>query len=207
MKIGAASRQTLERIQAEHTARRADVQSAASRLELLGLSVSAIESLGPGAPVDATIVVPAPIAGVITERNANSGLNVDLATKLFTIVDLSTVWVVAELCGTGFARGHVGSAATVTTTAYPDLVLQGRVAYIDPQVSPETRTARVRVEVPNRRQELRFGMYAEVRSEPAAKAPSHKATVRRSGPAPPGIATPCSSRMTRNTNRPRLMGI
>lgn len=166
--IGAASRQELERIHAEHTARRAEVQSAASRLELLGVSAITIERLGPGTPVEATTAVPAPITGVITERGANVGLNVGLATKLFAVVDLSTVWVVAELYEKDFARVRVGSAAIITTAAYPNLALQGRVGYIDPQVSSETRTAKVRIEVPNRHQELRFGMYAEVRFDEAS---------------------------------------
>ena len=159
--IGAASRQELERIHAGHTARRADLESAASRLQLLGLSADAIEALGPGKNQGATTSVPAPIDGVVTERLANVGLNVDQATKLFTIVDLSSVWVVANLYEKDFAHVRVGSPATVTTNAYPDLVLQGRVSYIDPQVSPETRTAKVRIEVPNARNELRLGMYAE----------------------------------------------
>ena len=159
--IGAASRQEFERIHAEHTARRADVQSAASRLELLGVSANAIEGLGAGNNQSATTNVPAPIAGVVTERLANVGLNVDQATKLFTVVDLSTVWVVAALYEQDFARVRVGSAATITTRAYPDLVLRGRVSYIDPHVSTETRTAKVRIEVPNARTELRLGMYAE----------------------------------------------
>ena len=137
------------------------VESAASRLQLLGLSADAIEALGPGKNQGATTSVPAPIAGVVTERLANVGLNVDQATKLFTVVDLSSVWVVANLYEKDFARVRVGSPATVTTNAYPDLVLQGRVSYIDPQVSPETRTAKVRIEVPNARNELRLGMYAE----------------------------------------------
>jgi RND family efflux transporter MFP subunit len=159
--IGAASRQEIERIHAGHTARRADVESAASRLQLLGLSADAIDALGPGRNQGATTNVPAPIAGVVTERLANVGLNVDQATKLFTVVDLSSVWVVANLYEKDFARVRVGSPATVTTNAYPDLVLQGKVSYIDPQVSPETRTAKVRIEVPNPRNDLRLGMYAE----------------------------------------------
>jgi RND family efflux transporter MFP subunit len=159
--IGAASSQEIERIHAGHTARRADVESAASRLQLLGLSADAIEALGPGKNQGATTNVPAPIAGVVTERLANVGLNVDQATKLFTVVDLSSVWVVANLFEKDFARVRVGSPATVTTNAYPDLVLRGRVSYIDPQVSPETRTAKVRIEVPNPRNDLRLGMYAE----------------------------------------------
>ena len=161
VEIGAASRQELERIHAEHTARRADVQSAASRLQLLGVSATAIDGLGAGHTQSATTNVPAPIAGVVTERLANVGLNVDPATKLFTVVDLSTVWVVAELYEKDFGRVRVGSPATITTQAYPDLVLQGRVSYIDPQVSAGTRTAKVRIEVPNARDELRLGMYAE----------------------------------------------
>ena len=159
--IGAASRQELERIHAGHIARRADVESAASRLQLLGLSPRAIEALGPGKNQGATTNVPAPSAGVITERVANVGLNVDQATKLFTVVDLSSVWVVASLYEKDFARVRVGSPATVTTHAYPGLVLRGQVSYIDPQVSPETRTAKVRIEVPNAHEALRLGMYAE----------------------------------------------
>jgi len=159
--IGAASRQELERIHAGHTARRADVESAASRLQLLGLSADAIEGLGPGKNQGATTNVPAPIAGVVTERLANVGLNVDQATKLFTVVDLSSVWVVAHLYEKDFVRVRIGSPATITTNAYPGLALHGRVSYIDPQVVAETRTAKVRIEVPNARNDLRLGMYAE----------------------------------------------
>jgi RND family efflux transporter MFP subunit len=162
VEIGAASRQDLERIHAEHTARTSQVQSARSRLELLGVSRAAADGLSPGKPIDAITSVPAPLAGVVTERVANVGLNVDLATRLFTVVDLSTVWIVADVYDKDFSRVRIGSAVTVTTAAYPDRALKGRVSYIDPQVSPDTRTAKVRVEVPNTRNELRLGMLAEV---------------------------------------------
>jgi len=162
VEIGAASRQELERIHAEHTARTADVQRARSRLELLGVSGAAADSVSPGKPQAPLMSVPAPIAGIVTERLANVGLNVDAATKLFTVVDLSTVWVVADVYEKDFSRVRIGSPATVTTAAYPDVAEKGRISYIDPQVSPETRTAKVRVEVPNPRAELRLGMLAEV---------------------------------------------
>ena len=162
VEIGAASRQEMERIHAEHTAQTASVQSARTQLELLGVSASAVEALGSGSKVNATTSVPAPIDGVITERTANLGLNVDQATPLFTVVDLSTVWIVAEVYEKDFSQVRVGSDATVTTAAYPGLSLRGRISYIDPQVNPETRTAKVRVEVPNPRGELRLGMYADV---------------------------------------------
>jgi hypothetical protein len=99
---------------------------------------------------------------VITERAANVGLNVDQATPLFTVVDLSTVWIIADVYEKDFSRVRVGNDATVTTSAYPGLSLRGRISYIDPQVNPETRTAKVRVEVPNPRGDLRLGMYADV---------------------------------------------
>ena len=169
VRIGAASREELERTHAQHAAHRADVQTAASRLQLLGLSSETIEALGPGTPVDAITDVPSPITGVVTERLANVGLNVDQSTALFTVVDLSTVWVVAEIYERDFSRVRVGTAATITTTAYPDLALRGRVSYIDPQVNPDTRTAKARIEVPNAREELRLGMYVDARFEGAAE--------------------------------------
>jgi HlyD family secretion protein/cupredoxin-like protein len=98
----------------------------------------------------------------VTERGANVGLNVDPATRLFTVVDLSTVWVVADVYEKDLSRVHVGTEAAITTSAYPDLTRRGRVSYIDPQMRSETRTAKVRVEVPNPRGELRLGMYADV---------------------------------------------
>jgi membrane fusion protein, heavy metal efflux system len=159
--IGAASRQELERLHAEHTSRRADLQSVASRLQLLGLSPEAIDGLGP-ATVDSAVDVRAPIAGVITGRAANVGVNVDPSTMLFTLVDLSHVWVVADLYERDVARISVGARATVTSAA-PGLVLQGRVSYIDPQIAAATRTARVRIAAPNAGEQLRLGAYAEVR--------------------------------------------
>jgi cobalt-zinc-cadmium efflux system membrane fusion protein len=160
--IGAASRQELERIHAEHAAQSAAVQSARSQLELLGLSASTVDSLTAGQSVSAGTSVPAPIDGVVTERGANVGLNVDPATKLFTVVDLSTVWVEADVYEKDFSRVRVGSEAAITMSAHPNLTLRGRVSYIDPQVSAQTRTAKVRVEVPNPRGELRLGMYTDV---------------------------------------------
>jgi RND family efflux transporter MFP subunit len=161
VEIGAASRSELERIHAEHSAQTSEVQSLRARLELLGVPPAAIDSGGDGSS-GAVTSVPAPIAGVVTERLANVGLNVDPASKLFTVVDLSTVWVVASVHEKDFSRVQVGSRTTITTTAYPDLPMQGRVSYADPQVNAETRTAKVRVEVPNARNLLRLGMYADV---------------------------------------------
>lgn len=160
--IGAASQQELEQLHAEHTGHATELEGLRSRLVLLGLSPEQIQTLSSASDITSTVSVPAPADGVITTRTANVGANVETATPLFTVVDLSTVWVVGNLYERDFVKVRVGSDATVTTAAYPGLVLSGRVAYIDPQVSPESRTARVRVEVPNRGLQLRLGMYADM---------------------------------------------
>jgi plastocyanin len=128
--------------------------------------------------VSPTTTVPAPIAGVVIERAANAGLNVDPSFKLFTVVDLSTVWVVADAYEKDFSGVRVGASAAITTKAYPDLVVRGRVTYIDPQVNPETRTAKVRVEVSNPGNRLRLGMFADATLEGAA--PSSGALIPKS---------------------------
>jgi cobalt-zinc-cadmium efflux system membrane fusion protein len=157
--IGAASRQELERIHAEHAAQTAEVESARSRLQLLGADDDGSPSKS---QENATTSVPAPIDGVLTERLANVGLNVDPSTKLFTVVDLSNVWIVADVYERDLQRVREGTRATVTTTAYPDRPLEGRVSFIDPQLNTTTRTAKIRVEVQNPRGDLRLGMYTDV---------------------------------------------
>ena len=169
VEIGAASRQELEKIHAEHAAQIAEVESARSRLQLLGADVEG--SAVTASQENAIISVPAPIDGIVTERVANVGLNVDPGTRLFTVVDLSTVWIVADVYERDLQRVREGTRATVTTTAYPDRPLEGRVSFIDPQLNTTTRTAQIRVEVPNPRAELRLGMYTDVAIESSGSAP------------------------------------
>jgi RND family efflux transporter MFP subunit len=166
--IGAASRQELERIHAEHAAQTAEVESARARLQLLGVDVDATSSsMG---QERATANVAAPIDGVVTERLVNTGLNVDPSTRLFMIVDLSNVWVVADVYERDLQRVREGARATVTTTVFPDRSFEGKVSFIDAQLNAATRTAKVRVEVSNPLGDLRLGMYADVAVESAGGA-------------------------------------
>jgi RND family efflux transporter MFP subunit len=87
---------------------------------------------------------------------------VDSAPKLFAVVDHSSVWVVVDVYEKDFTGVRAGVPARITTKALADAVIPGRVSYIDPQVNAETRTVRVRVEVPNPRHELRLGMFVDV---------------------------------------------
>jgi RND family efflux transporter MFP subunit len=159
VEIGAASRQELEEVTAVHTSHATEAEAARQRLVLLGLTRKQVEALKNPSQALATIVVPAPIDGAITERSANPGQVVALGEALFVVTDLSEVWAVGDLYEQDFPHVRVGSEATLTTLAYPSLTLRGRVTYIDPRVELQTRTAKVRVEVPNPDGRLRLGMY------------------------------------------------
>ena len=167
--IGAATRQELEEHEAERAKIDAAVEIARARLTLLGIPEDRTQRLAGPQDVVTTTAIRAPFAGVITKRAANVGLNIDPSMPLFTIVDLSTVWVIADLYERDFAKVRVGSPATVTSASYPGMTLRGRVAYIDPQVQQETRTAKLRVEVPNPSGRLRLGMYVDARVGEASR--------------------------------------
>jgi cobalt-zinc-cadmium efflux system membrane fusion protein len=157
--IGAASRQELEEATAVHAGHATEVEAARQWLLLLGMAKTQVDGLKHPRQVTADVVVPAPIAGVVTSRSANRGQVVGMGDELFVVTDLSKVWVVGDLYERDFARVRVGAEAMLMTQAYPELRLQGRVSYIDPRVDLQTRTAKVRVEVPNSDGQLRLGMY------------------------------------------------
>ncbi len=160
--IGAASRQDLEEITAVHEAHATEVEAARLRLQLLGLTAEQVRGLTSPSQIITTVVVPAPITGVITSRSANLGQVVAMGQELLSVTDLSEVWVVGDLYEQDFKTVTVGSGATITTPAYPGLMLRGRVSYIDPRVDPQVRTAKARIEVPNSDGRLRLGMYVTV---------------------------------------------
>ena len=160
--IGAASRQELEEVTAVHEGHTTEVESARQRLLFLGLEPEQVQALSSANQVVSTIVVPAPIDGVITGRTVNLGQVVSLGQELLVVTDLSDVWVVGDLYEQDFQAVQVGSEAAITAPAYPGLTLRGRVTYIDPRVDAQTRTAKVRVEVPNPGGRLRLGMYVSM---------------------------------------------
>lgn len=159
VEIGAASRQELERAHAQHTTQRTAVQSARARLRILGMSTHAVDTVTTTAQLAAVVDVPAPLSGVVTERNVNPGQNVDATMPLFTVTDLSTVWVVGDVYDKDLAGLRIGSNATVSVDGR---TVQGHVTYVDPQARPESRTARVRLELPNADGSLRPGRYVDV---------------------------------------------
>jgi membrane fusion protein, heavy metal efflux system len=157
--LGSASRQELEEVTAVHTGHETEVAAARQRLLLLGLSPERVAMLETAPEVVSEVTVTSPADGLVIARSVNPGQVVNAGLDLFVVTDLSTVWIIGDLYERDFSRVRVGSAATITLPSMPDRAVKGRVAYIDPRVDPATRTAKVRVEVPNRGGELRLGMF------------------------------------------------
>src|SRR5258706_7552753 len=162
VKLGAASQQEEEEVAAMHAAHESHVRAALEKLRLLGANDQQIAALKQAEQIDPNFVLPAPINGVVLARTANLGLVVNTAQELFTVADLSTVWIMASINEKDFASVRVGTAATITAPAYLGRQWKGRVTYIQPQVDPSTRTAQARIEVANPREDLRIDMYTDV---------------------------------------------
>jgi cobalt-zinc-cadmium efflux system membrane fusion protein len=172
LKLGAASQQEEEEVAATHAAHESHVRAALEKLKLLGASDRQIAALKQAEQINPNLVVPAPIGGVVLTRNANLGLVVNAAQELFTVADLSTVWIMASVNEKDFASVRVGSQANITASAYAGRNWKGRVTYIQPQVDPATRTAQARIEVVNPGETLRIEMYVDVEfTAPGASGP------------------------------------
>jgi len=137
-------------------------QAARRRLEQWDVPASEIDEIERrGAPTKGVPLL-APAPGYVTARNAYLKQRVMPDTDLYTIADLSTIWVVADVYEYEAASVSVGQAAMVTVTAYPGRSFRGTVSYIYPDLNPETRTLRVRVDVANGAGLLKPDMYADV---------------------------------------------
>jgi Cu(I)/Ag(I) efflux system membrane fusion protein len=139
----------------------AQVEAARSRLRLLNLSDEQIDALEETESKFETTLA-APISGVVTKKMALQGMYATPEMSLYEIADLSTVWLYADVYEQDLPLVAVGQAATVTLAAYPGEKFQGRVAFVVPALSPETRTTKVRMEFPNPDLRLKPGMYGDV---------------------------------------------
>ncbi|HKQ78632.1 MAG TPA: efflux RND transporter periplasmic adaptor subunit [Blastocatellia bacterium] len=153
----------LAEAQAEVATARVDTQHTRDGLRALGAPVSANENEKDCQTCDISLVtVRAPISGTVIERLINAGAGIEAGKPLFTIADISTLWIIANVPEAQVGGLRVGTPAEARAAARGEGVIAGRVAYIDPVLNEETRTARVRVEVTNRQERLKVGMFVEV---------------------------------------------
>jgi Cu(I)/Ag(I) efflux system membrane fusion protein/cobalt-zinc-cadmium efflux system membrane fusion protein len=138
------------------------VDSAAERLKLWGVSPREIARLERERTVRRAVEIDSPMSGYIVERNALPNMYVQPDTRLFTITDLSKVWIYAAVFQDEIGKVRPGDPATVTVDTYPSTNFDGRVDFIQPQIDPMTRTAKVRCEFNNPKGQLLPGMFAHV---------------------------------------------
>lgn len=174
------NRQQLKQSSVDGVAAGADtlVSAAKERLQQWEVPDSEIAKLeATGKPIT-DLTINSSVSGYVTERNALPNMYVQPESKLYTVADLSTVWVYAQVFQTDVGRIKPGDAATVTVDSYPGKTFRGRVDFILPQVDMNTRTVRVRLVFSNPGLLLKPGMFVNV----VLKAPAGK-----------GVTIPASS--------------
>ena len=137
------------------------LQSAHSRLKLLGITEAQIARLNQTrrAMVDMTIY--SPVSGTVTQKLVQLGQFVGQGQPLFQVADLSRVWVEAPIYEDQLANVKLGQSAALTAAAYPGQVFHGRISFISPMVDPQTRTVRARIALPNAGGRLKPEMFIE----------------------------------------------
>ena len=151
---GALAEKDLQQADDTEEKAKVDVQNTEQHVRMLG---------GDPAHPGSLIELRAPVAGTIVEQNVSGfeGIkSLDNSPNLFTIADLTQVWVVCDVYENDLGQIHVGDSAEIRLNAYPDKVYQGKVADISRVLDPNLRSAKVRIVLPNPDAALRPNMYA-----------------------------------------------
>ncbi len=138
------------------------LEAARRRLLLFDVPEKLIAELERTKQPQRAITLDAPQSGFVTSKDVSDGMQVEPGTTLFTITDLSRVWIEAEVYEYEAAMVHVGQLARVTLPNEPGIARSARISYVYPYLDTETRTLRVRFDFENPGQILKPGMYANV---------------------------------------------
>lgn len=152
-------RTSLESLQVKQQAVVAAVQE---RLSLYGVGSGVAAQVARTRRLDPFITVTAPLSGVLTDRKINVGELADPSKELFTLADLSRVWVVADIYERDIPKVRIGQPVKLTLDSLAGRVFPGRVSYLASELDPQTRTLQLRAVVPNGNQQLKPDMFARV---------------------------------------------
>ena len=153
----------LQRREAAMKTVRAELRQAKNRLELLGVPRKEIDRLDLELTIKADVPIRAPFDGRVIMRNLTRGEVVETDQKLFTVADLSDVWVIANVPEKDVAFVKTDQAVEMAAASYPHAVFNGTITYVGDVLDPETRAMRVRVTAPNPDRLLKPEMFAVVR--------------------------------------------
>jgi Cu(I)/Ag(I) efflux system membrane fusion protein len=138
------------------------VAAARRKLQLWDVPAATLERLAATGEASRTLTLVSPISGVITRKDVVEGARLELGATPYEIVDLSRVWVLADVYESELRHVKVGMPATLQLKAFPHRVFAGKVSFLDPVLDPATRTVKVRLEFPNPDGDLRPEMFGEV---------------------------------------------
>ena len=138
------------------------VRAARERLALWNIGENEIRELERTRQPSRAVVIASPVTGYVTSKMAVHGLQVKPADNLYDIVDLSTVWVLADIYEVDLPLVKVGQPAAISMDYGPGKTWRGKIVFIDPTVDPATRTVKARIEIANPGGELKPDMYAHV---------------------------------------------
>ena len=139
----------------------AALSAARERLRLLGVPSSELDAMEAAEAPTRALAIRTPFGGTVIERVATEGAYVDTGAPLYRIADLGRLWVQLDAYESDLPSLAVGQSVTLAVDALPGEAFEGRLAFIDPTLDAQRRTARVRVEVGNPDGRLRPGMFAE----------------------------------------------
>jgi RND family efflux transporter MFP subunit len=139
------------------------VNASRRRLELWGLTTQQLDEIASSAKPQIELPIYSTVSGIVTERKVTQGQYVNAGEVLFTVTDLSTIWVKADVYQPDLPSVHTGQSVEITSDSLPGTTLHGCVGFLDTSINPQTRTASARIEVPNPSMRLRPGMFVQVK--------------------------------------------
>ena len=146
----------LEQAESNRTQARADFESSADAIRILGIADPETIVTKPPSP---EIPLYSPVAGEVVDRQCSAGqLLAAGATQCFTLSDMSSVWILINVYQNDVAYVHVGDPVTIENESYPGTV-RGKIEYISPALDPNTRTLQARIQAPNPGERLKKEMY------------------------------------------------
>ncbi|MDT8428810.1 MAG: efflux RND transporter periplasmic adaptor subunit [Pseudomonadales bacterium] len=137
----------------------ATLQATREKLRLWGLTPEQIGRIEQSRELSDLLTIYSPISGIIIHKQALEGMYVKTGDHIYTIADLSQLWVRLDAYESDLSWLHYGQEVEFVTEAYPGKPFRGRIAFIDPVLNPDTRTVKVRVNVPNPEGQLKPGMF------------------------------------------------
>lgn len=137
-------------------------QAAKQRLLLAGISEKEIEQLKRTAKVTKTMTIYSPIPGTVINKMAVAGMRIEPGNELYTIADLSHLWILGDIYEYELPYIHLGQIADISLTYLPNETFKAKLNFINPTVDAQTRTVKVRFDIDNQKDQLKPGMYVNL---------------------------------------------